>query len=71
MRHLNMKFHFVREKILSGDVQPTYVKSGDNIADSMTKSVRGKSFDSHISQMGMVDMRECQSKSDQIKSDFA
>ena len=36
-KHIDIRYHFIREKILSGFVDLTYVPSEDNVADLMTK----------------------------------
>lgn len=36
-KHIDIKFHFVREQVLSGKIQLKYVPTDGNIADMMTK----------------------------------
>ena len=36
-KHIDIRYHFIREKILSGFVDLQYVPSEDNVADLMTK----------------------------------
>ena len=36
-KHIDIRYHFIREKILSGFVDLMYVPSEDNVADLMTK----------------------------------
>ena len=37
-KHIEIDRHFVREKILSGDIVTKFVKSNDQLADMFTKS---------------------------------
>ena len=36
-KHIDIRYHFIREKISAGLITLSYVPSGDNIADLMTK----------------------------------
>ncbi|KAM3356275.1 hypothetical protein P3S68_022989 [Capsicum galapagoense] len=38
-KHIEIDCHFVREKILSGDIVTKFVKSSDQLADIFTKSL--------------------------------
>ena len=38
-KHIEIDCHFVREKILSGDIVTKFVKSNDQLADMFTKSL--------------------------------
>ena len=38
-KHINIAYHFIREKVTSNEVALTYVQSKDNIADLMTKGL--------------------------------
>jgi hypothetical protein len=43
-KHLDVHWHFVRERVRMGDVKVTWVRSEDNVADIFTKPLVGKSF---------------------------
>ena len=36
-KHIDIKYHFIREKYNSGFLDVSYIPSGDNVADIMTK----------------------------------
>ena len=36
-KHIDIKYHFIREKQANGDIEVLYVKSADNVADLLTK----------------------------------
>ncbi|XP_057451805.1 secreted RxLR effector protein 161-like [Lotus japonicus] len=40
-KHIEVDCHFIREKILSGVIKTSYVQSRDQLADMLTKSLRG------------------------------
>ena len=46
-KHIDIKYHYVRQQIDLGLVDVKFVKSEENIADLFTKSLRGDSFESH------------------------
>lgn len=43
-RHINIKFHSIREKLNAGEITLTHIPSADNIADIMTKNLPVPSF---------------------------
>ena len=40
-KHIEVDFHFIREKIVSGCMATSFVNSNDQLADIFTKSLRG------------------------------
>ena len=36
-KHIDIKFHFIREKFSEGLIQINHIPTGDNVADLMTK----------------------------------
>lgn len=49
-KHIEIDCHFVREKILSGDIITIFVKSSDQLADIFTKSLTSP-LTNHICNM--------------------
>ena len=39
-KHIDIKWHHVRDMIKDGDLVATYVRSKDNLADIMTKNTK-------------------------------
>jgi KUP system potassium uptake protein len=37
-KHIDIRYHFIRQKILKGSVNVMYVTSNENVADIFTKS---------------------------------
>ena len=44
-KHINIKFHFIREKFNDGFLDIVYVPSADNVADLMTKAFTKSKLD--------------------------
>jgi hypothetical protein len=47
-RHIDARYHFVREYIADGQIQIVFVKSENNKSDIFTKNVQGEIYDKHI-----------------------
>ena len=37
-KHIDIRYHFIREKCANGDIKLQYVPTGENVADLMTKA---------------------------------
>ncbi len=46
-RHIGIEFHFIRDAVTRKDIHMEHVPSADNLADIMTKPLRGPSFIRH------------------------
>ncbi|KAK0572022.1 hypothetical protein LWI29_024999 [Acer saccharum] len=55
-KHIERKYHLLREIVQRGDVTITKIASAENLADPFTKVLSQKSFDGHLENMGMRDM---------------
>ena len=55
-KHIEMKYHLLREIVHRGDVTITKITSAENLVDPFTKALPQKSFDRHLENMGMLDM---------------
>jgi hypothetical protein len=47
-KHIDTRFHFVREFIEEGGIKIVFVKTEDNKADQFTKNVTGDVYDKHV-----------------------
>jgi hypothetical protein len=54
-KHIEVDCHFVREKIQSKEIETSYVKSEDQLADAFTKGLELKPFRRNIDKLGMID----------------
>ena len=55
-KHIERKFHLVREIVNRGDVSVEKITSANNIADPFTKTLPARSFEQHLEGMGLKDM---------------
>ena len=44
VKHIRVKYHYVREQVLSGEVKIQRVRSSDNVADILTKLLSRNDF---------------------------
>jgi hypothetical protein len=52
-KHLDVHWHYVRERVSMGDLKVTWVRTKDNVADIFTKPVVGKQFAALRWQLGI------------------
>lgn len=55
LKHIDVKFRFVRELIQQGKIVVRYVPSANQLADVMTKGLPGKAFLQHRANLGMAE----------------
>jgi len=54
-KHVDIRYHFVREYVEDGIVKIVFVRSEDNDADIFTKNLNGESFKRHSDMIGLRD----------------
>jgi hypothetical protein len=59
-KHIDVRYHFVREKVNLKEVKINYVESKENVADILTKGLERPAFKYLSSKLGMVDISERQ-----------
>ena len=55
-KHIERKYHLIREIVLWGDVVVMKIASQDNLANPFTKTLPAKSFEGHLFGMSLKDM---------------
>ncbi|KAA0053385.1 putative gag-pol polyprotein [Cucumis melo var. makuwa] len=55
-KHIERKYHLIREIVQRGDVIVTKIASEHNIADPFTKTLTAKVFEGHLESLGLRDM---------------
>ena len=55
-KHIERKYHLIREIVQRGDVTVTKIASAENLADPFTKTLPAKVFDGHLDGLGLRDM---------------
>ena len=58
LRHVERKFHLVREIEARGDIVVTMIASSQNLADPFTKALPAKVFDRHMDKLGVRRMSD-------------
>jgi hypothetical protein len=51
MKHLQIDYHFVRERVIKGDLLVQHVSSADQFADILTKGLSTPLFRHHCSNL--------------------
>ena len=52
-KHIERKYHLLREIVHRGDVKVSHIASEDNLADPFTKGLTQRIFDQHVEGMGV------------------
>ena len=55
-KHIEIDFHFVHEKIQLGLIFTRYVKTGEQLGDSFTKTLSGDQVSYLCNKLGMIDI---------------
>ena len=55
-KHIERKYHLIREIVHRGDVAVMKIASENNITDLFTKTLPAKTFESHLEGLGLRDM---------------
>ena len=54
--HIEVDIHFIREKVQSGVISPSFVSSREQASDMFTKSVGPGLLQSSLHKLGLVDV---------------
>ena len=52
-KHIERKYHLIREIVKRGDIVVSKIASEDNLADPFTKSLPERVFERHVTSMGL------------------
>lgn len=55
-KHIEIDCHFLRNKVLSGEIPTNFVGSNDQLVDMFTKPLRGPRVESICNMFGAYDM---------------
>lgn len=55
---MEVHYHFVREKVLRGEIEPQQVNTEDQVADIFTKGLGGPKFETFRKQLTRLSLRE-------------
>ena len=68
MKHMDPKFHFVREKLQDQSIRLEYIPGTENTADIFTKTLRGTALVKHSTSLGLTKLATCLHKQCQVSS---
>jgi hypothetical protein len=54
-RHINVRYHYIRDSIESGTIVPHYTPTSEMLADRFTKALDRLKFATFVSSIGMRD----------------
>ena len=52
-KHIDIRHHYIREKLESGDIRFEYIHTSDMVADMLTKSLPCPAFEKHMRDLNM------------------
>jgi hypothetical protein len=55
-KHIEVDCHFIREKIQAKKIEAPFVKSDDQLADVLTKSLEPTPFETNIYKLRLIDI---------------
>jgi hypothetical protein len=74
-KHINTKFHFVRDQVAEGQVKIQYLCTEDMVADILTKAVSRHKLSKHIESLGIKYQEEaiigCTKSREGVENDSA
>ena len=53
MKHIDIRYHFIREAVEDGNIVVNYIPTAENIADIFTKSLAKPKFESFVEGLGL------------------
>ena len=53
-KHIDIKYHFIREHVMNGTIEMHFVPSEEQIADIFTKPLDESTFTRLVSKLGML-----------------
>ena len=58
MKHIDLRFHFVREAVEDNKITITYIPTEENVADIFTKALARPKFEVFIERLGLRGRKE-------------
>ena len=57
-KHIEIRYHFIRECVENGKIQIEFARSGDQLADVLTKALERGKLQEQRMKIGMVELNE-------------
>jgi hypothetical protein len=58
VKHIDIKYHFLRERAESGELKLQYINTKDNLADIFTKALEGVQFARLRGYLGLHEVQD-------------
>jgi hypothetical protein len=55
-KYIEMDYHFIRKKFHSKEIETSFVRSQDQVADIFIKGLEPKSFEENLDKLGLIDI---------------
>jgi hypothetical protein len=55
-KHMEVDYHFIREKLQAKEIETPFVRSKDQITDIFTKGLEHTPFDVNVNKLGLIDI---------------
>ena len=55
-KHIEIKYHFIRDTVMRGEVIMKHISTGSMVTDPLTKPLARNVFQSHVGSMGLCRM---------------
>ena len=52
-KHIDVRYHFLRDRMKLGQIVVEYVKTSENVADAFTKALGAANFGGFVDELGM------------------
>jgi hypothetical protein len=57
-KHIDLRYHFVREAVEDGKIKMVYIPTSENIFDIFTKALPKPKFTKFVGKLGLAMMKE-------------
>ena len=54
MKHIDIRYHFIKDHVLNGNIELIFVPSAGEITDVFTKALEETKFNGFLNKMGMM-----------------
>ena len=55
-KHIDIRYHFIREHVLKGDIEMFFVPTDEQVADIFTKALDESTFKRLVLELGMLNL---------------
>lgn len=59
-KHIQTKYHFIREAVENGEIKPAFINTGEQLADFLTKALPREKFQEMRGKVGVLPIKQVQ-----------